>query len=111
MIVRRANSHDRNAIKGMATVLALETIPSTIFVAEINNKIVGFAGHDAGQLVVYVSGGWRRSSIGKALARAIIDHVAPGKLSMCVSPSNVAGQAFCRSLGLNTDTMEEESNE
>jgi ribosomal protein S18 acetylase RimI-like enzyme len=110
MIIRLANPSDHQAIQGLTRALAhalQEPAAPTfnkIYVAE-DRQILGFAAIDAARVqAVYVSGGWRRSGIGSSLIRAIIEDVGPGvALSALVSPTNVVGQAFYRSLKFEPD--------
>jgi ribosomal protein S18 acetylase RimI-like enzyme len=75
----------------------------TVFVAEIRGDIVGaIVAHKRDdthwQLTLcYVTGGQRRSGIGRALVNAVIDHVGPG-IELQVK-ATIGGQGFYQKLG------------
>ena len=107
-LVRPANSQDLPAVQRLALALvqqestAVADIPSgRIFVAELAGAIVGMAIVDHEKLShVYVSGGYRLGGIGRALVRAVVDHIGTGfELELVVSSQNLGAHAFYKRLG------------
>jgi ribosomal protein S18 acetylase RimI-like enzyme len=119
VIIRLANGDDHWSVQGLARALALTEgpaaaeLPSTlkVFVAELDNHIIGFAAIDkvAAQIThLYVTGAARRSGVGANLLRAIVQDVQPGtELGVLVSPTNVPALALYKRIGFEPDVVGE----
>jgi ribosomal protein S18 acetylase RimI-like enzyme len=109
---RPATEADAHSIRNLACMLsflepaAAVELPSTLFVSEIDANIVGFIGidkrdtHTADLKLLYVSGGFRKSGIGRSLVVAAIDALGQGcELNVLVSKTNGPALALFKKLG------------